>query len=298
METVEFDPTGDADLMDYDGFAERLGLHLDSFSATEEEVRAYPYAKYVAETDETAGDESYEPVDHIEAYEVVGKALSDVGMQVTEVHHGLSRGGKRYGVLYGLFPQKQAAFTGLFSDYRPVVFVRNSYDQTYPLLVQVGAHFYDTDTLLISGTEGGRRRHTSRFQFDLYETLSEIVFRVEDLLLTQDMRFSAYREARRDGERDLHDFIFRAYEEGIIPVTYMPDAKAAATERLAGRPPSVYTQMQAVLSARRGKDIFALARLTADLEQMCDREVGFDREAAFERAGSEKHADTRKRMIG
>jgi hypothetical protein len=278
----KMDGFADADIAEYEHMSDRLGVHIDSFSATRQEVEDYPFSAYA---EEEGGDVDHHPFDHTEAFEAVQSALMEWGIQVTDAHHAMSRGGKRYGALMAVFPQKAGPFKRtLFSDYRPVVMMRNSYDKSYPLEVEVGAHFHESDTLLISKKSAGRRRHTNKFEFDVYDVLTEIVRNAVGLMIEQELRIDMYREHEIDTERHMHDIIFRAFEKGVIPVTFMPKAKEAAlTPPLSGHSPrTALTMLQAILSTRQGKDIFALSRLAGDLEEMFDREVGFDREIKVE----------------
>jgi len=260
---------------------EALAVHMDTFNAEEEDVASYGYRDFLADEGIDPENQEYTPMDNIAAFETLYSALTDWGHNPIGSAHAMSRGGKRYGAFITFLPQNPNAFrmSDHFTTYVPLVFLRNSYDKTYPFTIHVGAHLNAADVLWVSRAEVGQRRHTRHFEDTLYGAVTDMMERMDDLLVEQEHRFGAYGEQYVPDMPRVHDLIFRAHLNGIIPKTKMTDAREAFVDEQGTTGPwPLFTVMQYVLRARRGKDIFAYRRFCGDYEQMLDREVGFNRE--------------------
>lgn len=263
-----------------------LAVHTDSFDTPEEKVRAYTYRAHKAEAGEDLDDpHHYTPFDYIESFEAVKRALKEWGHNPIGSAHAVSRGGKRYGAFIAFMPQKPNAFGSMnfFEQYLPMVFVRNSYDKSYPFTIHAAAHLYEAEVLWVAKADVGRRRHTRKFDADVYDVVTKMLDRLDDLLVEMEHRFEAYNREYVPDLARMHDLIFRAHEAGVIPKTSMPDAKDAFVEALGtGGPWRLFPAMQYVLAPRRGKDIFRYRRLCGDYEAMLDKQVGFTREVRLQ----------------
>jgi len=262
-----------------------LSLHTDSFDTPEDEVRRLSYETFLREKGEDPDNAHYSAFDNIDAFEAVRGALSEWGHNPVGSAHAISRGGKRYGAFIAFYPQRPNAFgsMGYFRDYMPMVFIRNSYDRSYPFTLHAAAHLHENDIMWVSKADVGRRRHTRNFNEDLYGVVSDMMERLDDLLIEMEHRFEAYSQDYVADVARARDLIFDAYHAGVLPKTAMPDAEEAFMGGLGENGPyRLFRVMQYVLDPRRGKDIFQDRRLCADFEELLDERVNFNREVRFQ----------------
>lgn len=258
-----------------------LPLHADSFFMEEEAVAEFSYRRFVEEQGIDPDNEIYTPQDYISAFQTVRTALTDWGHNPISSAHAVNRGGKRYGALISFLPQNPGAFRemGRFGRYVPLVFLRSSYDKTYPFTIHVGAHLHEADVLWISRSDVGQRRHTKHFDADLYDVVTEWMHRLDDLLVEQEHRFSEYSDVLLRDMAQVHDLIFYAYDAGVLTKSYLPDARDAfADEQGESGPWDLFTVMQYPLKVRRGKDIHQYRRFCGEYEDALDERAGFHRE--------------------
>jgi hypothetical protein len=279
METVplETDVTNGSVLFSADETPVALSEHMEPVNSGEE-IAEYTYSDYVREHDVNLDNAIYTPMDNREAFQTVYSALSEWGHHPIGAAHKLSRGGKRYGALIAFLPQNPKPFqhTGYLAGYTPLVFLRNSYDKTYPLDIRLGAHLHRANVLWLGQAEVGQRRHTKKFEQDLSDVVTEWMDRLDDLLIEQDHRFGAYQEALIPDLPHLHNRIFQAYDAGVLPKSYLPTARDAFIDAEGTEGPwRLFTVMQYALRTRRGKDVHQYWRFCSDYEEELDRDVGF-----------------------
>jgi hypothetical protein len=244
-----------------------LMLHTGAAEASVEQVNA---VKTPART------KSWVPVPHGTLLQNVRGTLGEAGLSVVSESHGLWHGGDRY---FGLLHVKNGSDDG---DFGLVVGIRNSHDRVFPAGLVFGAQVFVCDNLSFSGEVRLARKHTSRIEADLPGLVNRAVGQLSELRQGQARRFAAYKQHEL-GDKEAHDFVVRALDSGILPVTHIP---TVLKEWRAPRHPefqqtgkTAWRLLQAFTETFKG-NLPLLPRRTQALQGMLDGACGLVTEAA------------------
>lgn len=239
-----------------------LILHAGANAATREQVALAPVP---------LATRTWTPVGHGALVDGVQTTLERSGLSVVNEAHGLTNDGARY---FGLL---QVRATGTDDgDFGLVVGLRNSHDKRFPAGLAVGASVFVCDNLSFSGEIKLARKHTVHISRDLPQLIERAVGRLGDLRRTQDERFLAYHQSELS-DSAAHDIIIRAVDDGVLPVTRIPQVLTEWREprhpefRAAGR--TGWRLFNAFTEALKG-NLDALPRRTQALHGLMDLACG------------------------
>jgi hypothetical protein len=186
-----------------------LVLHCGASQATHEQVEAVV----------TPGrTDSWVPIPHHRVLTGIANALTRSGMKIVTEAHGLTREGKRY---FGLLQVGQDGAAD--GDFGLVVGVRNSHDKSFPCELALGASVFCCDNLSFSGTVRLARKHTAHIERDLPQLVDRAISLLGDLSHTQEKRFAAYKAKEIGTDAEVHDFLVRAVDSRVLPITRLTE---------------------------------------------------------------------------
>ncbi len=171
----------------------------------------------LAETFTPAATPTWQPIPHSQLLDGISGQLQGLGMGIVNESHGLTIDGNRY---FGLL--QVGGDGGVGGDAALIIGVRNSHDKKFPAGLVVGSSVFVCDNLSFSGEVRLARKHTVHIQRDLPQLISRAMGRLIEARDHQDRRFAAYKTTEI-GDAQAHDFIIRAIDAQVVPVTRIPD---------------------------------------------------------------------------
>lgn len=159
--------------------------------------------------------ETWVPIAHSDVHSLCRTSLEAIGYKVTKEQHALHHGNDRY---FGLM---NLTYDGAPADYGIVAGIRNSHDKSFPAGLVIGAQVFVCDNLSFSGEATFARKHTSRIMEHLPSCVSGAIGRLADMRMKQEQRIGSYK-ARGMGDTEVHDFVVRSMDTGILPTRLIP----------------------------------------------------------------------------
>lgn len=129
------------------------------------------------------------PIPHYHLYQQVLNNLDNVGLQLVQQQHALTRNGDRY------FGMLQVANGSGAEDYSLVIGLRNSHDKRFPAGFCVGSGVFVCDNLAFSSEVVLARRHTLNIMDDLPNLVARGLGKLSDHRNLMDHRVEAYKLA-------------------------------------------------------------------------------------------------------
>jgi len=237
-----------------------LMLHCGAHAVERDDVRSSPTP---------SSTDTWFPIAHHRLLEQVESTLNDVGLNVVSEAHALGRDGDRY---FGMLELRNGE---AHDDYALIAGVRNSHDQSYPAGLVIGAAVFVCDNLSFSGEIKFARKHTRFIDRDLPELVQAAVGRLGEMRHKQDERIAAYK-SKRLADRDAHHLMVQMVDSGTLPVTRLPVAhrefhEPSHDEFLVGGKQTIWTLMNGVTEALKGRNLDALPRRTQAMHGLLDR---------------------------
>jgi hypothetical protein len=212
---------------------------------------------------------SHVPIPHAALIEQVQGTLTGSGLEVVEEAHGLTRDGARY---FGLFGLREASSN--HTDFQLTVGLRNSHDKSFPAGLVLGARVFVCDNLSFSGQVRLARKHTSMIWRDLPQLTARAVAQLAVHRQKQLDRIDAYKNLGF-GDGEAHDFVVRALDARVIPVTTLPGVLKEWREPSHADfyPRTAWSLFNAFTEALKG-NLVELPRRTQALHGLMDLECG------------------------
>jgi len=243
----------------------KLYLHCGGFSVDREIVEC------VATPERT---DSFVPIPHKEAIELVTSSLRDHGYGIASEAHALAAEGQRYFGLLELAGGDGAAA----NDHSLIVGLRNSHDHSFCLGLSLGSRVFVCDNLAFSGEVRVARKHTAQIARDLPRLVSGAVGLLGDLRRTQESRFARYKEVEI-ANATANDLLVRTIEAGVLPVTKLRLAiqewKAPRHEEFRSAGPTLWRLYNAITEAIKGR-VEPLRLATPAIHGLFDSAAGLD----------------------
>lgn len=164
--------------------------------------------------------DTWTPVPHAAFIEQTRKGLETAGLEIVTESHALAKDGMRY------FGMMQIVSQSMRDDSHALVLgLRNSHDKRFPAGLVAGAGVFVCDNLSFSGEVKEFRKHTVNIFRDLPGKIVKAIAELNDLWVSQEQRFLAYRETEISDTLAVHDLLVRAADVekgGQMPITYLP----------------------------------------------------------------------------
>jgi hypothetical protein len=164
-----------------------------------------------------APTKTYFPIPHADFIGQVKSGLQNANLEIVNETHALAKEGKRY---FGLLQVAKAGMTA--DDYSLVVGLRNTHDKVFPAGIVAGAGVFVCDNLSFSGEVDEFRKHTLNIFRDLPAKITQAVASLNDLWVSQETRFEAYKSTPLLKSGAVNDILVRAWKAGAMPITYLP----------------------------------------------------------------------------
>lgn len=161
--------------------------------------------------------ETWTPVPHDAFVEQIRKGLGNANLEIVSESHALAKDGDRY---FGLMQIAKRGMTA--NDHALILGLRNAHDKRFPAGLVAGAGVFVCDNLSFSGEVETFRKHTVNIFRDLPAKITGAIARLNEMWVSQETRFDAYKGTALDKPALVHDLLIRAMRAGAAPVTYLP----------------------------------------------------------------------------
>lgn len=220
--------------------------------------------------------ETYAPLPHGQFIDRVTHGLRQVGYEITNEAHALTKEGSRYFGLFQIEPAVESLTPLVAADYSLVLGLRNSHDKSIPAGLVLGATVFVCDNLSFSGEIKTVRRHTKFIDRDLGPLIDGACGQLAERYAANGRRFEAYKSVEL-GDKDAHDLIIRAIDCGVIPGSQV--ANVLTQYRTPNHPEfaearNVWRLYNAFTEVAKESSIFTLPKRTQALHGILDETVG------------------------
>ena len=209
----------------------------------------------------------WNPLPHTTIFQTMMDALTTSKYQVMQAVHAVSANGANY---FGL-AQVNADFLET-DEYGLIVGFRNSHSKQFSASMVAGAQVFICDNLAFSGEVSFKHKHTTNVLDKLPELFLMGVSKLNSLYLSQERRYSAYKEHEIDPARAA-EIIVNLYRERVFnsrEVGHMIDIYDSPEFEEYGRD-SAWTLFNAGTQVVRGK-LGKLPKTTMKLHNILDGE--------------------------
>ena len=156
---------------------------------------------------------THHPVPHHVLFSMVKDQMTLQGYKITDMQHGITHGGSRY---FGVMQLKS------FTDWSPIVGLRNSHDKSITADLCFGTSVFVCDNMAFYGDLFSlSRKHTNRIENDLPERIKAAVAMTDMHTKRMEVTINHYKK-RHITSRVAHDIIVRALDEGAIVSRRIP----------------------------------------------------------------------------
>lgn len=217
------------------------------------------------------GSRTWVPVPHHRLLDQVESTLVAGGLEIVGQAHALWSEGLRY---FGLLEVRNGQAP---QDYALVLGLRNSHDKSFPATIGLGSGTFVCDNLAFSAEVQIARRHTRFIERDLPRVVNTAIGRLSDMRGQQETRIQGYKESHLD-DRTVHDFVIRAVDAGVLPVTQVPGVlaewRAPKFVEFAEGGPTAWRLFNSFTEVWKGSNLLALPRRTQWLHGALDLACG------------------------
>jgi hypothetical protein len=178
-----------------------LILHCGGYAATRKAVDAVPTPMPT---------DTWRPVAHSNLLETLHKEISGNHMIVTDEALALMRDGAR------MFGYLEVSNGCNHPDYKTVIGIRNSHDQSFPIGLAVGHHVMICDNLALSGEVVISTKHTIRVMDRMPMLINRAMGMLMEKRVVMDERIRIYKDCEIS-DAQAHDLMIRAMSVDIVP---------------------------------------------------------------------------------
>lgn len=223
-----------------------------------------------------AATQSFHPVRHDVAVDMIEDKMNDYGYHFGEQAHALWReGGARYfGVMQLLGGNENP-------DFNLMLGIRNSYDMSSSLTLLIGAHVFMCANMSYSAAQVMKRKHTTNIMRDLPALIEAEVAKTAMYAQMQETRFSMYQDVRITDSR-ADRLMIQMLREGAIQSAKFSKLVTEwyEPEEFDHGPKRAWKLFNGCTEALKGTPTHDLPRRTLALQNILDAEVGFVAQAA------------------
>lgn len=239
-----------------------LMLHRQSVRANLEQVKAVPTP---------AGTRTWQPIPHGMFIEQVKSDVESMGMRVSAEDYGLWNEGER---MFGLLEIESNQDE---QDYKTLLGIRNSHDQSLSVGVLLGNRVIVCDNLSFSGEVVIRTRHTQNVMDRLPSLLSSATSQLVDRRQLQDDRIAAYKR-RELNDLYAHDLICRGIQAGVVPPSLVAKVMREWHEpsHKVFEERNVWSLFNAFTEVLKSSNPLDVPKRSMLLHGLCDRHVGLN----------------------
>jgi hypothetical protein len=228
----------------------------------------------VREVDTPLPAGAHYPIAHASLIDNVQAAMMDHGMQITEQAHAITKGGMAYFGLMSVTPEDADPD----SDHGMVVGMRNSHDKTCSAGLALGHRVFVCDNLCFSGEVRLARKHTRNIMTDLPGLIVQAIGMLTSVRMEQEERIGHYKEFSFDSDIDVHDFLIRSVDAGVVSNARMrkvlEEYRKPSHEEFIEGGPTAWRLLNAYTECQKGTNLFQLPRVQRRLQGMLDLETG------------------------
>lgn len=212
---------------------------------------------------------TWQPMGHHEFVEIVEREMAMAGMQIVTRNFGIWKEGARFFGILQLAPE------GAESDFAAVVGLRNSHDMSFAAGLCMGSSVFVCDNLAFNSDVVLHRAHTRNIFRDMPGLVSKGVARLVAARQVLGERIGTYKVVPVD-DAGAHDFLVRAVDRHVLPVTALPGALAEwrNPSHEDFQPRTVWSLFNAVTEVIKGTNLEALPRRTEALHGLADQFAG------------------------